>query len=172
MITQGKMLEEAIEVAHKWHKGQFRKCGLLPYIVHPLEVMKKLHSWGVRDEELLAAAVLHDTLEDTDIPVEEITPFGEKVYQYVLEMTRDPEIPNKEYMKSFNQKSNEAVLIKAADRLCNCADYEQTDPKYATIYFKKADVVWDRIQQIVETNTWEKLKTPFLRAHMEIIDYL
>jgi (p)ppGpp synthase/HD superfamily hydrolase len=172
MTTQGKMLEEAIEVAHKWHKGQFRKCGLLPYIVHPLEVMKKLHSWGVRDEEILAAAVLHDTLEDTAMQIEDFEPFGHTVYDYVLDMTCDPELKKKEYMERFKDVPIEVLLIKAADRLCNCADYEQTDPKYATIYFKKADVVWKRLQTVVQNGAWGELEKSVMSAWLEVVDYL
>ena len=71
-------IERAIEVAKKAHEGQSRKTGE-PYIVHPLAVKKILEEWGM-DEDTVIAGILHDTVEDTDLTLEDIKKdFGESV---------------------------------------------------------------------------------------------
>ena len=68
----------AVEVAKKAHEGQFRKTGE-PYIVHPLAVKKILEEWGM-DEDTIIAGILHDTVEDTSLTLEDIRKeFGESV---------------------------------------------------------------------------------------------
>lgn len=71
-------LDHAIEVAKKAHEGQFRKTGE-PYIIHPLAVKKILEEWGM-DEDTVIAGVLHDTVEDTSLTLDDIRKeFGESV---------------------------------------------------------------------------------------------
>ena len=71
-------LNHAIEVAKKAHEGQYRKTGE-PYIIHPLAVKKILEEWGM-DEDTIIAGVLHDTVEDTDLTLDDIRKeFGESV---------------------------------------------------------------------------------------------
>ena len=68
----------AVEVAKKAHEGQFRKTGE-PYIIHPLAVKKILEEWGM-DEDTIIAGILHDTIEDTDLTLDDIrNEFGESV---------------------------------------------------------------------------------------------
>ena len=71
-------IKRAVEVAKKAHEGQLRKTGE-PYIVHPLAVKKILEEWGM-DEDTIIAGILHDTVEDTDLTLDEIKKeFGESV---------------------------------------------------------------------------------------------
>lgn len=78
MTTDKKRIKKAVDIATKAHEGQFRKSGD-PYISHPLAVMKIVEDWGM-DEDTIIAAVLHDTVEDTAITLEDIkTEFGEIV---------------------------------------------------------------------------------------------
>ena len=71
-------MDKAIKFATKAHEGQLRKSGD-PYIVHPLAVMQILKDWGM-DEDTCIAGVLHDTVEDTDVTLEDIRrEFGETV---------------------------------------------------------------------------------------------
>ena len=78
------MVDKAITFATKAHEGQFRKGTKLPYIVHPLEV-GVIVSRMTQDKEVIAAAILHDTLEDC----KEVTfsvlcqEFGERVAEIV-----------------------------------------------------------------------------------------
>ena len=71
-------IDRAIAVAKKAHEGQFRKTGE-PYIIHPLAVKKILEEWGM-DEDTVIAGVLHDTVEDTSLTLDDIRKeFGESV---------------------------------------------------------------------------------------------
>ena len=71
-------INHAIKIAETAHKEQLRKTGE-PYIIHPLAVKKILEEWGM-DEDTIIAGILHDTVEDTDLTLNDIkTEFGESV---------------------------------------------------------------------------------------------
>ena len=73
-----KRIKAAIQLATKAHEGQFRRSGD-PYISHPLAVMKIVEDWGM-DEDTIIAAVLHDTVEDTSVTLQDIKDqFGDQV---------------------------------------------------------------------------------------------
>lgn len=73
-----KRIQHAVDFATNAHDGQFRKTGEA-YIIHPLAVKKILTEWGM-DEDTIIAGILHDTVEDTDVTLNDIkTEFGETV---------------------------------------------------------------------------------------------
>ena len=75
---ESQRIKDAIKLAEKAHEGQSRKTGD-PYITHPLAVMKIVEDWGM-DEDTIIAAVLHDTIEDTSVTLQDIKDqFGEQV---------------------------------------------------------------------------------------------
>ena len=77
-VKDSDRVKHAIAVAREAHEGQLRKTGE-PYIVHPLAVKKILEEWGM-DEDTIIAGILHDTLEDTDLTLEDIKKeFGDSV---------------------------------------------------------------------------------------------
>ena len=87
---------KALRFAAEKHNDQRRRdTKASPYINHPIQVVETLWSVGeVRDEALLTAAVLHDTIEDTDATPDEIRQiFGDGVLQLVLEVTDDKSLP-------------------------------------------------------------------------------
>ncbi|MDO4742184.1 MAG: RelA/SpoT family protein [Candidatus Saccharibacteria bacterium] len=87
MKKDSPRVKRAVEIAKKAHTGQFRKTGE-PYIVHPLAVKKILEEWGM-DEDAVIAGVLHDTVEDTDLTLNEIRrEFGESVAFLVNGVTK------------------------------------------------------------------------------------
>lgn len=78
MKTDSERVEKAVEMARKAHEGQLRKTGE-PYINHPLAVKKILEEWGM-DEDTIIAGILHDTVEDTNLTLDDIRKeFGESV---------------------------------------------------------------------------------------------
>ena len=80
-------LEQAIIFAVRAHEGAYRKTGNIPFIMHPLEVAA-IASTLTDDLDILAACVLHDVVEDTDITIEEIVHnFGERIGQFVADET-------------------------------------------------------------------------------------
>ena len=122
-------LQAAVLMAADAHEGQFRKGIVpIPYVTHCIEVMKMVSRFTL-DEDVLCAAVLHDTLEDTDVSYEMLVDeFGERVASLVEDCTRiegDDATPlQKElFLKSFLNKNLDAVIIKLCDRYSNCMDY-------------------------------------------------
>lgn len=82
-------IDDAIEFAAEAHKGSFRKGTHQPYIFHPLEVLS-LISMITDDEDIMCAAILHDTVEDTKVTADEIKEkFGERVASLVSSETED-----------------------------------------------------------------------------------
>lgn len=76
--VESERIKKAVEIATQAHEGQLRKTGE-PYIIHPLAVKKILEEWGM-DEDTIIAGVLHDSVEDTELTLEDIkNDFGESV---------------------------------------------------------------------------------------------
>lgn len=146
------LLEDAIIFATRQHKGQTRKHYNLPFIVHPLEVMSKLKIWGIVDENVLAAAVCHDVLEDCKCEFSELYyVIGKKAFDMVVDLTFEwdaKKYPQKkdakqEYLLSFQNKSLESLIIKIADRLCNINDFYNYDKGYIKKYLKKTEPLFN-----------------------------
>ncbi len=130
-----KKLTEAISFAAKKHRRQKRKgSDQEPYINHPLEVLNLLTNVGrVEDFDILIAAVLHDTIEDTDASEAEITElFGARVSKMVLELTDDKSLP-KATRKQLQIEhaphiSEGAKQIKLCDKISNIRDVSANPP--------------------------------------------
>ena len=129
------LILKAMRFSVEKHNDQRRKDSKSsPYINHPIQVAERLYSvGGVRDAALLAAAILHDTIEDTDATPDEIQrEFGSEVLGLVLEVTDDRSLP-KEVRKQLQvetaaKKSPRAKLLKLADKLCNVKDLVESPP--------------------------------------------
>ena len=119
------------------HRDQRRKgVRALPYINHPIEVAERLASvGGVSDARMLAAAILHDTIEDTETTAEEISAlFGDNVLQLVLEVTDDKRLKKAErkrrQIEAAPHKSDCAKQIKLSDKISNVADMIKNPPDW------------------------------------------
>ena len=128
-------LIQAINFAAKKHSIQKRKgADEQPYINHPLEVLNLLLNVGkIEDYNVLIAAVLHDTIEDTETTEEEITElFGANVCEMVLEVTDDKSLPKAErkqlQIKHAPHLSDGAKYIKLADKISNIRDVTENPP--------------------------------------------
>ncbi|QDV05060.1 Guanosine-3',5'-bis(diphosphate) 3'-pyrophosphohydrolase [Planctomycetes bacterium Poly30] len=138
------LTERALACASEAHRGQIREVSGVPYVFHTVEVAKRLGDFGVLDEEVIAAALLHDAVEDTEVSRKEIERlFGSRVARFVDEMTFDERKQKKgEYLAAFAVKSPEALAIKLADRGANVADYARERADYAPIYAGKANALY------------------------------
>lgn len=139
----------AASFAAKKHAGQKRKgSDGEPYINHPLEVANLVASvGGVNDPEVIAAALLHDTVEDTGVSFEEITEkFGETVAGYVRELTDDKSRPKAERKQKQVEKaptiSNGAKQIKLADKISNIQDVTNNPPEGWDLQRRREYVEW------------------------------
>lgn len=104
------VFEKAVRFAVQKHSGQVRKLGNAPYILHPLEVASIVGTM-TSDREILAAAVLHDTVEDTDTTIEEIREeFGQRVAALVTTETEDKR-EDKPPQETWELRKQETLLI-------------------------------------------------------------
>jgi (p)ppGpp synthase/HD superfamily hydrolase len=135
------LLAKARAFATISHSGQMRKDGKSPYIVHPERVVKALQEAGVTDQEVLAAAYLHDVLEDTNGVIDGV--FPERVVKLVKDLTKPAGIKDKNaYISGFADKPFEVVLIKLADRYDNLLDGSKTlKPEWVKNYLTGADAL-------------------------------
>jgi len=143
------LILKAIRFSAQKHNNQRRKdAKSSPYINHPIEVAETLWAVGnVRDEALLIAAILHDTIEDTDTSKEEIkTEFGEEVLNLVIEVTDDKSLP-KETRKQLQvehapHKSERAKLLKIADKINNIRDIIKSPPEHWSLERRQEYLLW------------------------------
>lgn len=141
-------IQQAIEFAVKAHGSVVRNGSGLPFIVHPLEVLKLLGEWGIKDSIIWKAAICHDVLEDCpEIDILELrSVIGTSALFIVQELTFRPsdssqlskKAQKQAYLDSFDKRSLGALVIKVADRCCNTLDFLSTDPRYASIYWDMA----------------------------------
>jgi GTP diphosphokinase / guanosine-3',5'-bis(diphosphate) 3'-diphosphatase len=140
--------------AHK-HREQRRKgAEASPYINHPIAVANVLaNEAGITDPIVLAAALLHDTIEDTDTTPQELdTEFGHEIAAVVAEVTDDKSLPKMErkrlQIEHAATLSNHAKLVKLADKICNVRDMNQSPPVDWTAERKAEYFIWAK--QVVD----------------------
>lgn len=164
------LVAKAIKYATEKHAGQVRKYTGEPYINHPAAVAKLVMTVP-HTEHMIAAAWLHDTVEDTGATLEEVTwLFGVQVGCFV-EMLTDvscPEDGNRAVRKSIDcdhtaKAMSPAKTIKLADLIDNSHSIIERDPGFAKIYLKEKDsllqvltegdrVLWQTARAIVDKN--------------------
>ncbi len=104
------ILEEAILFATNAHQGQQRKSFRIPYILHPMEVASIIAT-VTDDVEIMAAGMLHDTVEDCGIPLSEIGErFGERVRKLVEGETED-KMPGIDPSESWVKRKEDSLRI-------------------------------------------------------------
>jgi guanosine-3',5'-bis(diphosphate) 3'-pyrophosphohydrolase len=128
VMKMKKLWMEAVAFAAKAHDGQMRKDGKTPYVSHCFRVCMVLRDvFEVSDEEMLAAAVLHDTIEDRGVDFDDINKeFGLKVADLVSKLSKDTRLQNEireeAYFKQLKEASDEVKLTKLADVYDNLID--------------------------------------------------
>ena len=146
-------LDEAITFAARAHEGQRRKTDDTPYIAHPFAVAMMVQAMG-GDETAVIAALLHDTVEDSNVELAEIeATFGEAVAALVAACT---ELPKKEnawearkshHLHSLRHAPLAAKLITAADKYHNLSQLLKGRPV-------SDPAVWQRFSRGAEQQAW------------------
>jgi (p)ppGpp synthase/HD superfamily hydrolase len=123
--AESELIGKALEMAERAHAGQTRNgSGGMAYIHHPVAVAELLAEHGFA-EETVAAALLHDVVEDSEASVEDVAArFGERVAQLVAALTEDESIEPFERRKDAHRRhveevGGDALAIYAADKLSN-----------------------------------------------------
>lgn len=145
------LYERAVIFAAAAHQGTTRKGSRIPYLSHPIEAAA-IVSEMTEDEELIAAAVLHDVVEDTDVTLEELEQyFGKRIAHYVGCETEDkrrglpPEdtwmVRKQEMLKYLTERANRnARMLALGDKLSNLRSIQRD---METI----GDKIWERFHQ-------------------------
>lgn len=164
------LIDAALAFAARAHAGQTRKATDIPYIVHPVGVMLILIEAGENDPEVLAAALLHDTVEDTEVTLAQIQEaFGARVAEIVAGCSE----PNrneawelrKQHTVEYLKTAPRAVqLITAADKLHNLRSM-------IADYAEQGEAIWSRFKRGRTETAWyyravtASLKSGELRNH-------
>lgn len=141
----------ALEFAAFKHRDQRRKDPeASPYINHPIALANVLCNEGhVSDTATLCAAILHDTIEDTQTTPEELQHhFGEEICRIVLDVTDDKSLPSAERKRlqivNTGALGDKAKLVKLADKICNLRDIASSPPVGWTLQRRQAYFDWAR----------------------------
>lgn len=151
------LVERAFRTAARFHRDQLRKASDLPYLIHPAGVMLILQRAGIDGDEVLAAALLHDVVEDTDCSLDDLTrEFPPNVVQWVRETTerkRDNAgkklswiVRKREHLAHMRHASEEARAIVLADKLHNLASMRYD--------LDEGQEVWERFGAPAEHVLW------------------
>lgn len=128
-VIDTSIIDRAICFATRAHQGIVRKGTNIPYIVHPIEAVAIVASM-TDDQELMAAAALHDVVEDTNVTIEEIEKeFGKRVAE-IVDSESDGEMPGLTKIESWKirkestllrlkNSSTEAKIVALGDKLSN-----------------------------------------------------
>lgn len=136
-----ELVSKAFKYAKEAHEGQVRKYTKEPYFHHVLNVAQMVQSSG-GTSEMIAAAILHDTVEDTQVTIEDIAlEFGATVYSYVALLT-DISVPsdgNRAARKLIDRQHIKGAppavqTIKLADLIDNTKSIVDHDPEFAKVY--------------------------------------
>lgn len=157
-VAETRVLIKALAFAAHKHRDQRRKDELAsPYINHPIALAEILvEVGGISDVEVLCAAILHDTVEDTDTSAEELgREFGAAIRDMVMEVTDDTTLRKAErklaQVENAGTASHGARLVKLADKISNLRDICTSPPRGWPLerqqeYFDWARSVVDRLR--------------------------
>jgi len=145
------IIKTALRIAIEAHKNQTRKGDDQPYIIHPVMVALKLTNYNFPDK-VIAAALTHDVLEDTDYPVEKLRKeLGDEVLEIIKAVTNDQSLPweekKKKYVESVRNASEGAKAVAVADKIHNLESlfiaYEEQGP-----------ALWKRFNRGKDKKVW------------------
>ena len=151
MKNDSKLFEKALKFAIKAHSGMVRKNGNSPYVLHPMEVAVILSSM-TEDNEILAAGLLHDVVEDTEHTLDEIKEsFGERVARLVSSENENKrhgqsskktwKIRKQESLEELKNSGDPAVkMIWLADKLSNMRSFYR-------LYLVEGAAMWNHFNQ-------------------------
>lgn len=162
---ESPLTNRALDFATKAHKGQMRKGGG-EYISHPVavaEIVREVKK-SKKIEQLVAAALTHDTVEDTTKTIEDIKKeFGKLVGNLVSELTSDPEQikkfgKTKYLIDKMLKMSSWGLVIKLADRVHNTSDLadEKTSPAFRRKYVNETNKILDELENKRELSVSQK----------------
>ncbi len=145
------IVEKAMRIAVRAHTGQTRKDSDLPYISHPFMVALTLMKYDFPDT-VIAAALVHDVLEDTDFPPEKLREeLGEEVFALVQSLTNDDalswEEKKKKYIETVRNGPEGAKAISVADKIHNAESL-------LIAHAAQGPAIWEHFNRGKEKKMW------------------
>jgi (p)ppGpp synthase/HD superfamily hydrolase len=160
-MSKDMLVCDAMSFARECHKGQMRKYGGREYIKHPQEVAALVSLMRDATDEEIAAAWLHDVVEDCAVPIGEIQRrFGDKVAAIVWDLTNEFTKSGYPQMKRTVRKVEEhrricklpddSLRIKLIDRFCNltdCLEFSDTPTDFRELQYNETYDLLERLEQ-------------------------
>jgi (p)ppGpp synthase/HD superfamily hydrolase len=147
-----ELIKKARDFAELHHRNETRKFSSSPYFVHPGNVAKLMEEFK-QTPEIIAAAYLHDIIENTTITYEDLLrEFGKKVADLDLELTSDKNACDKSTKAQYLSKkmqimSQDALTIKLGDRLDNVSRLFEADESFRNRYVKETIYILDNLNR-------------------------
>ena len=145
------LFEKALGFALEAHRGQSRKRSNTPYLLHPMEAATIVATM-TDDQEVIAAALLHDTVEDTDVTIEQIEEnFGPRIKELVASETEN-KYPEKSSIETWKMRKEESIkVLKETDniniKILWLGDKLSNMRSFYRLYREKGDSLWKRFHQ-------------------------
>ncbi len=158
------IIVQAAQFARKAHEGQQRKYNNAPYITHPVRVAGRVATLDESNATMVAAAFLHDVIEDCGISyaaIEDI--FGKDIADLVLELTNDKTIQGnraerkRQNRERFKNASKQAKIIKLVDRIDNLCELDWSDG-FSKLYASESLLLLDTSLTGVNTELENELR--------------
>lgn len=147
------ILFRALNLANDAHSGQRRKVSGAPYLVHPLNVAKILFDYGFPADPYGAAALLHDTVEETDVTVDQIRDgFGEEI----ASMVRRVSYPDKD-VSWWDRRVQAVEGLKSAPEpvlVLACADKLDNLSSLGRDLARMGDSIWEKFRAPCDMQAW------------------
>jgi (p)ppGpp synthase/HD superfamily hydrolase len=152
LVARLPKTREALAYAEARHAGQRRRADGAPFIEHPLEVAELLYRAGAPDD-VIAAGVLHDTIEKAGATVDELEDrFGHHTTELVVAVSEDPEIPGYARRKAALRDQvaaagPEALMVFAADKISKVREVRATRslPKGRLTHYRRCVELLERL---------------------------
>lgn len=146
------VIEKALKAAAKAHEKQYRKGSDIPYVTHPIAVGMILMKAGYSDE-LVAAGILHDTVEDTDLTLEDIEHLFGKSIAGIVKGCSEPD----KSLTWEQRKEHTIEYLKTAPekiRVVACADKLHNIQSIASDIEQFGDHIWEKFKRGKEQQEW------------------
>ena len=169
--VQKQSIKFAADAASRAHRGQFRKNGKTPFIIHPTRVAERVRFFGGNHIGIIAAwlhdviedcpnggSIVRDTLLHIDLPQRE----RDEIFGLVSALTKNSTIKGKserlaDTLKRINQAPYQAILIKLCDRMANLVDARDQEQEFLSIYLRCTD-------QLIDSLSDGAIKHGYIRA--------
>lgn len=181
------LIEHAIRVAARAHRHGLRKGGDIPYLSHSASVALLLERVGISDDHIIAAALLHDVVEDTAVTIADLACEFPPVVVELVEGLSERKLDTEGKMRPWHDRKRDHLEVVAksafgvraivlADKLHNLGtmafDLEQGEPIWSRFNASRDDVLWYQQAMLDAADQGEPELVPLVAACQQFIERL